>query len=542
MAYLKQDVIWVDFWNQNGTSYVPKLSTFALRKGMMTLEKTIVDGDKTRPLLDWFSYEKLKVFTEDEDLAPKLIDYYKPFREVLARTNLITDYHMLIRAGSNYGIIPGDVENFDWFDSEYDSLLSLVFWLCFENIESRKVFLQFNIELEGRKDVCDLVFEHIVRSKENMLQCRTLEVMFEKPCPRPTIEDISNFFERFSRLEVLDIEARDLRNDMSLWTINEKNQILKMISKLNNLKTLKIHLDEKEVPGFCQFVEMSPKTLEVIMIKFRTKAKIEEVGTQANDMLRVMKKLIKLKMVVLELEPKFQMSPNYNCNLVPEELGEEYLGWCDYGPPDKWLELINSYESIEDPIDFVKTITIFSYNSMCLKLIDKHFKSVENLTLKLNGHSDGHLHRLIQEESLNQFENLKTVRNFKIEVLNKNDNPIGISTIMKLFPNLLELHTNFIEVNTEHLSDVTIFKNLEKLVLLNDAINPLSLIYKMPNLKQVILIKKKWSSQIDKATLKNFLPQNCALVEEDEDKMGCYRFITTTDREPKAHSFSDYRL
>ena len=105
MAYLKQDVIWVDFWNQNGTSYVPKLSTFALRKGMMTLEKTIVDGDKTRPLLDWFSYEKLKVFTEDEDLAPKLIDYYKPFREVLARTNLITDYHMLIRAGSNYGII-----------------------------------------------------------------------------------------------------------------------------------------------------------------------------------------------------------------------------------------------------------------------------------------------------------------------------------------------------------------------------------------------------------------------------------------------------
>ena len=127
MAYLKQDVIWVDFWNQNGTKYVPKLSTYALRKGMMTLEKTIVYGDKTRPLLDWLRYEKLKVFTEDEDLAPKLIDYYKPFREVLARANLMSDYQMLIRSGSNYGIIPGDVENFDWFDSELEMHISRFF-------------------------------------------------------------------------------------------------------------------------------------------------------------------------------------------------------------------------------------------------------------------------------------------------------------------------------------------------------------------------------------------------------------------------------
>ena len=79
-------------------------------------------------------------------------------------------------------------------------------------------------------------------------------------------------------------------------------------------------------------------------------------------------------------------------------------------------------------------------------------------------------------------------------------------------------------------------------MLLNDAITPLSLTYKLPNLKFVILVKKKWNSQIDKAKFRNFLPQNCALVEEEEDKMGCYRFITTTDREPTAHYFEDYRL
>ena len=73
--------------------------------------------------------------------------------------------------------------------------------------------------------------------------------------------------------------------------------------------------------------------------------------------------------------------------------------------------------------------------------------------------------------------------------------------------------------------------SLKNLVLLSGAVDPLSLMYKMPNLEKVVLINKlKWNSQVDKAILRNYLPDKCKLVEEKEDKMGLYRFITTRDR------------
>ena len=510
---------WVEFWNQSDSIYVPKLSTLALRKCMMTLEKAILYGEKTKTTTAGSWYDFLKRIIENEDFVKELTDYHKPCRELLLCTNLMTDYHMLIRSGCNYGIAPGDYE---MFDSEDDTIKSLIFWLCFENTDSRKIHLLFNIELGKGKDICDVVFEYIVGNKENMLQCHSLELMFEKPDPRfrPTIQDISTFFLKFSRLEVLDIEARDLRTDEPIWTIEEKSQLLEAISKFQNLKSLKIHLDEKEIPCFCQFVEKSPNTLEVLMIKFRCKAKEEVIGVQANEMLCVLKKLTKLRKIVLQLEPKFYDIDDFE--------------WCDYGNPEEWQKLINSTEPIKDPIDFVKTVIVSAYSSICLKLIDKHFKNVENLTLSLNGYGDANvkLFRIADDESLVELENLKPLQHFKVEVINEEakDYPIGISTIIKLFPNLQELHTNFIEVDSEHLEEVPIFESLKKLVLLNDAVDPLSLIYKMPNLEKVILIKKTWKSQVDKTVLKNYLPKRCELLEEDEDKMGCYRFITTRDR------------
>ena len=74
--------IWVEFWNQNESYSVPKLSTFSLRKAMMTLEATILNGKKTRPLLcyqcTYSLYEKLRIFIEDEDLAPMIVEYHSP--------------------------------------------------------------------------------------------------------------------------------------------------------------------------------------------------------------------------------------------------------------------------------------------------------------------------------------------------------------------------------------------------------------------------------------------------------------------------------
>ena len=142
---------------------------------------------------------------------------------------------MLVRSGCNYDIVVGDVGEFEMFDSEHDFVKSLVFWLCFENIESKKIHLQFNAECDGAKDICDVVFDYIVRGKNNLLQCHSLELMFEKSNPRPTIQDMSNFFQKFSRLEVLDIEARDLNSDEAIWTIEEKSQILGLISKFLGL-------------------------------------------------------------------------------------------------------------------------------------------------------------------------------------------------------------------------------------------------------------------------------------------------------------------
>ena len=68
---------WVEFWNQSDSSYVPKLSTLALRKGMMTLEKAILYGERTKtdPKAEpWYEY--LKRIVEDEDFVQELMDYH----------------------------------------------------------------------------------------------------------------------------------------------------------------------------------------------------------------------------------------------------------------------------------------------------------------------------------------------------------------------------------------------------------------------------------------------------------------------------------
>ena len=92
---------WVEFWNQSDSSYVPKLSTLALRKDMMTLEKAILYGEKTKcdpKAGPWYDY--LKKIIEDEDFVQELTDYLKPCRELLLNTNLMTDYHQFVASAA----------------------------------------------------------------------------------------------------------------------------------------------------------------------------------------------------------------------------------------------------------------------------------------------------------------------------------------------------------------------------------------------------------------------------------------------------------
>ena len=321
-------------------------------------------------------YETIQNIVSGKEIQ-ELVDYHKPYREILTRTDLLSIFHGFMRdnvivyhnknSNGNYNYCD------QYFESE-DSLLTFIFWLCFENFESESLFLhQVREQLkedptptrETYKSMFDLVFEYILNSSNNMDKCTTLEICIEKLSPYgdhsfPSLLDLDRFFKKFPNLQTLDFDARhskDLDDSFEKEFLYNKKDLFSIISKIE-LSTLKIHFDEDEAEDFCHYIATAPKTLKHLVFRFELKERLGILDTK--------KALSGLIMIMKALKEQKNLRFIY-FNIVFD------------------VDVNSVEEDIEDPIDYVTKIIIESTSTGVMKLIDRYFINVKTFSMIIRG-------------------------------------------------------------------------------------------------------------------------------------------------------------
>ena len=533
---------WKEFWNlrsirdfsNDGPVY--PLSYHALRCAMMhlveclfKLQKVMAEKygiDETLHNLYFNSseniiannYERIKRFLSGKEIQA-IIDYFEPCRQIFIRTDLTKVFGWLMRIA----VIPygdkyknGDTNHYDNYLGSEDNLLTLLFWLCFKNFDSDSLLLhqvgetrpdQLKSTKTNYKTMFDLVFDYITNNRYDMKRCTTLELCIEKSYPGhrsyPSIRTLQRFFAKFPNLKSLDIDDRTTKETDGEITemafIYDKKDIFSIISKIE-LTTLKIHLNELQAKDFCHYLTRAPKTLKHLVFRYEREMRNGEWTWDCTE--KSLSNLIKI-LKALKVQK----------NLTSIAM--------DIFIRDVTPELVASVqEEVESPIDHVTTIILESPSTMIMKLIDKYFINVNNLTIIMPELGQEH-----EKKSIPVLNNFKSVKFFKIIFMDDSGDkdyeepkkPSNIfSDALGNFPNLTDLHMTF--CNAIDPENVPTNNSVKELVLDGGYITPPYLVSKMPKLEKIISVYEVCESPEENETMKKLLPHNCKIIENIEGK------------------------
>ena len=412
-----------------------------------------------------------------------LAKYLKPCREIFARTSMFQDY---------VKILPSDIANV------YDCKFLL--WLCFENIESKELSVKICYFKTAEDDLTKYLvkfehkkFNHVIKMcKYQKLDCQKLKLIIDHSDIASNIGDDSglealtdqNIVEN-STIEVQDFKntsdffeniphLRELNLDVKFREINQRllEEILWKYPYLTNL-TLALHC-ENDVNSFHDFIYKCNKKIEILGIKFGTYINIRSIDITLSSL----RNLPKLKFVKLDFT-EYDIGTLYN--VFHHQL---------------------QIPLVQNPINFVKSISVKSTNMKMLKIIDCHFTEVSKLIIdsqelakEYQGwspewmDSDFHDLDLINLKSVNTFRILKS----KYELFGN----ISCPMIFQAFPNLEDLWIDKFRINE---SPVQEMDTLKKLTLLEGTLSP-KLVYKMPNLERLCMKWPKFETQVNKMEL-----------------------------------------
>ena len=411
-------------------------------------------------------YALFDIFDKDEDVEDfltnlshiqKLIEFHKPHREILNRSKKFDDYRNVVN---------------EWLDGlktlHMNTVLKMVLWLCFENEEATQL-KHWSILPEN---VFAMAFIKKAQIKLTKCKVAAMELGSSGRCKSNEYEDLSSTLSLIPNVE-------DLR--IQIWSSQEatyrKKLYEEVISQFQCLKSFKTGFfrDTKDVDDFCYFVDESPKILEVLEIQY-------DIYDSMQHFAKLVKHLNQLPFLnVFNLDLRFG-SPPIN---------------------DKMIKSIKKVI----PNSSVKTMKLWSEDPLILKLINKCFTGIKYLTLIYRRPIKSL--EVLKGKSL---QNLKNIEYLQLRFDYSGDPTIRLSTIWNIFPNLKVYDTTHIKAECEDISPVT---SLEKLIVLSGYVSPPSILLKMPNLKEFVMLTDANYAESAKEW-KPYLPSKCKISKTDD--------------------------
>ena len=473
------------------------LTTLSLKCSMVNLVKVlnVIMRDYENP-----KQAKLKKFKE-------VVEYFKPHREFLARTNTINVYLDLEQEfGGHWQVYSRKI-------------LQFLFWLCFENVQSKKLRID---DIGGGETYYNL---------------------YDKP-KMTHANDFKLKFVRKSKIQF------DQCTELHFKTYGSKEtnakRLMKLFNNMPNLKKLTVevlyhrywcyHFNFKALQSSLEMLD----NLQELKLKFQDSQHLFDFLTWINDYQHQSVKYLSLDLtcsydkVIHVLDQDYEYYPEGNleqeektfdmiCN-IPEKLINikhfEIIGWC----------MRTVHHSLEtcfkktNPIETVKIISLEHATSLELQQIENHFKDVEELRLARFCFEDKPMSELSLKNLIN-IHKLVISNTFTFDldegignIEDMTDKEVKISTCLKLFPNLVELEIYKLVQEETLPQDMT---SLKQLKISEDKLQNPKILLKLPNLK---FFSQKWSSKLEMnkeaKEVKPYLPLQCKIYQFYDDAFG----------------------
>ena len=402
---------------------------------------------------------------EDEETKEKkyqcIVDYYKPFREFLASVPMVFEMYE-------------PLEPFAL--SRMRGYCSYIFWLCFKNIEAKKVRIDsfYHHEDKGRTYINQRL-NFIIKSKEPLKFCTFLRLQNKKRYgSRIEAMDLLNLFnngENFPFLQELHIEL-ELRQDY-------EKMFGVILPKLKTVSMLKVCFTS--YPNFLSFTQNIEKSQQLTYMEMNC-YELYKINESAEN------RTVNLKILVAALK-KLKNLKHF-----------EIFNWC----PKNYEETEDVFKDLEPTEELTKVDNV---NSICLNgialtdimLIGQHFENVQKLGLNM--------HDTQQDYTTFTMQSLTTITCLKINNVNTDE---AIFFYFDVFPNLIELEIDLAVEGDRVYKEA---KFLKKFVILQNKIRNPKLLLKMPKLEHFSMKWSKDNKLKEAKALKPYLPLHCKIYE-----------------------------
>ena len=417
--------------------------------------------------------------TDKTEQRQKLINYHKPYREILARSTLFWKFQDLCESSFLEDTVPivyEDIKPFNEYqiqESIADEIHFLV-WLCFENVETQRLEIHFFMDDFNPYKVRNTEkISYISKYSGNLNNCLELnltssEVAITEEC----YEDLAITFSKLPHLRKLDL-CFDICNEV----ITEK-LLPDVISKFQSLTFMEINLlSDLALEAFVRFVENSPKILTVLKVELGILFK----GEAFDNAMRAIRNLTRLKHFTLI---------NRSGNIY--EPG--YIEKDDY-----------------PTINFVENVELKTKLAKNLEVIDKFFRNMKSFTLTCLhvGYYYGWDNESLTKLDLENFYNVKCL------TLNTSSMKYEFTCakIFEICPKLEEFHCgNF------NPGDLKEMKSLKKFSIDYGGINP-PLLLNFPNLMSFSMDWPKEEKVKQIKAVKQYLPVQCKIYENINEEI-----------------------
>ena len=222
------------------------------------------------------------------------------------------------------------------------------------------------------------------------------------------VGDFIQFLIRIPNLQKLKIRS-DKLNTIFMFKLIWICPKLKDLQFEDDCETINYGLKGRDKNAICEFIDKSPKTLEKLTTTLSSSLLCKKLlnDSDCDDIKLVFKSFTKLPLL-RDLELSFGILPLEN------------------------MELDNELERITT----VKKLLVRWYSLDYLKIVDHFFENISTLSVYISDPQNVSW----PDEFSRKFRNLHSVTSLKIGCLDEAD--ISLSSILKAFPNLIELFLN----------------------------------------------------------------------------------------------------
>ena len=468
----------------NKNHEVKKLSILALLSAKEHLQKT------------WTQLKELKnvSVTEDSEERQKLIEHYKPYREILARSSIFWDFQkscsklLLSDTLKTYKACEDDDEKFAKLERNLNEAYFLI-WLCFENVETQNLEIKIGDNM-GVETLDAEKISYLSKQPKNLDDCLALNLESnDKKMTKECYENLSSLL--LTKLS----NVKKLKYSIDVYAEKQATKLFPdVFSQFKLLTKVDVDLNSNlTAEAFANFVEKSPKILDTLRMNIGCNL----WGEYFDKIAKSLRDLPKLKSVTMNLTSSNNL----------------------YGK--RYLEARNEY-----PVnDSVERLSLQLYEPVVLKLVDKFFEKIKVFTIDLTNWNDigckpeecnckifdfRWSDKILTQ--LNLSNNYHSVISLEIITM-KMKYFFTCAKLFEIFPNVQEFYCG-----TFNAGDLKEMKSLKKLVIKYGKIEQPKLLLKFPNLMHFSM---DWSKSVDDRiqeikSIKEFLPLQCKLYENEE--------------------------